>query len=534
MIWLAAGQQRFLKWGLLVFITYFFLDKTLVLHSFSEKLTQIPLKQVLKCQPNIVTPLNPDGAVGQKWQYLERRFKRYRPEQQLEPKDFKDGQVAKPSIAMLSEFLNMTALDAKIMREKHVRFVEELPEYPEREYRGRGIVLTCGGKYSEYASTTIGMLRLIGSQLPIEVWLKDAIEEKQGWCDELAEDGISCRHLDDYIEDLSAFTHPYQYKIAAMFFSSFEEVMFLDSDSIPVKNPDPIFDSPVYQDTGMILWSDYWDSTESPWVPFITGQKRFKSRAVPNIITVDSGQMVWDKKRHWKVVHQSSCTLNMALMAKITHQTLCLSAYYNYHGPSYFYTLITQGGPGWGDKDTFPTASRALNLSFTQVPHRLQTQFLNRGDDHGTGSGIAMLQADPWNRTAFQPLFLHSNLIKLSARRLMCLTCEEFPSALTMEQRRAGQEVRFEGQVQMRDHSTHNALNHWKRIFAIKTDEGLNHMGVLDTERDIWRVLERQACVGVWSERRLCQRTRRHLRLTFGVKESWKRQRAGCKSRGGK
>ncbi len=51
-------------------------------------------------------------------------------------------------------------------------------------------------------------------------------------------------------------------------------------------------------------------------------------------------------------------------------------------------------------------------------------------------------------------------------------------------------------------------------------DGSLNHLGVLDTERDIWRVLERLACVGVWSEHSLCLRTKKYLQQTFGVWEA--------------
>lgn len=179
--------------------------------------------------------------------------------------------------------------------------VETLPDYPEEVYAGRGVVMVAGGRYSEYASTTLGMLRRSGSRLPVEMWLKDSFEEEEGWCDELAVDGINCRYLGDYLGEMMAFPNPYQYKVAAIFFSSFKEVLFLDCDNMPVVNPDTIFDSPAFQNTGMILWPDYWKSTQAPWLPYITGQKDTRSRSLPNITTVDSGQMLWDKKRHWKV-----------------------------------------------------------------------------------------------------------------------------------------------------------------------------------------------------------------------------------------
>lgn len=254
------------------------------------------------CDPIQVPPaLEYNGEIWESWIRLEHLFKRFEPHMELDHRDFPGGQTVEPTEEILSDFLNMTLTDAGRMRQSHEYLLEELPEYPDQAYEGRGVVMVAGGRYSEYAATTLGMLRLLGSRLPVEVWLKDAIEEEEGWCDELAEEGISCRYLSNYLGEMTAFAHPYQYKIAAMYFSSFEEILFLDSDSIPVKNPDSTFDAPAYQDTGIVLWPDYWGSTESPWLPFIIGETMQKMTSVPNINTVDSGQMLWDKKRHWKV-----------------------------------------------------------------------------------------------------------------------------------------------------------------------------------------------------------------------------------------
>lgn len=479
-----------------------------------------PPQHKLICDPiPLPTALDYNGQIWESWIHLERTFKKFVPHMELNRRDFPLGQTARPTVEMLSHFLNMTRADAERMRHTHEELVEELPEYPDNVYEGRGIVMVAGGRYSEYSATTLGMLRLLGSRLPVEVWLKDSTEEEEGWCDELAEEGTICRYMSDYLGEMTAFVHPYQYKIAAMYFSSFEEMLFLDSDSIPVKAPDAIFDAPAYQETGIVLWPDYWGSTESPWLPYIIGESMEESTSVHNITTVDSGQMLWNKKRHWKVERHVRPGW---YRANALPQTLCLSAYYNYWGPRYFYTLITQGGPGWGDKDTFPTALRALSLDYTQIPHRLETQHYNKGNDQPTGSGMAMLQADPSDLDDFQPLFLHSNFIKFSVRRLMCTNCTELPSALTEKQRKKDDAVFFVGQVHIRKHANWNALNHWKRIFAIRGKGGLNHLGMLDTERDIWRVLERLACVGVWSDEDICQRTKRHLKLTFGIGESWR------------
>ena len=160
--------------------------------------------------------------------------------------------------------------------------------------------MLAGGHYSEFAATALGMLREVGSKLPVEVWVKDASEEEPGWCVELAKEGMACRRLDDYL-DMSVFTHPYQWKIFTMLFSSFNEFLFLDADNMPMKNPDTIFDSKAYRDTGAILWPDYWKFSGSPYYPYIAGLTDEPSDALYEDKTVESGQVVWNKERHWKV-----------------------------------------------------------------------------------------------------------------------------------------------------------------------------------------------------------------------------------------
>ena len=254
------------------------------------------------CSPIWVPPpLDRNGQVADKWSRLEFLFRQHPPRQKLTHKAFEKGETVQPTVAILNKFLNLQEPDAAAMRQIHADLVHALPAFPEREYKGRGIVMVAGGQYAEYASTSLGMLRLLGSRLPVEIWLKDAVEEEDGWCDELAREGIVCRYLTDYMGEMTDLNSAYQFKVLALLFSSFAEVLFLDADSIPVQNPDALFDAPAFRDTGAVLWPDYWGSTESPWLPYITGQLDAKSKKLPNHTTVDSGQMLWDKRRHWKV-----------------------------------------------------------------------------------------------------------------------------------------------------------------------------------------------------------------------------------------
>lgn len=255
------------------------------------------------CDSRPIPPIRePSPQVAAQWIQLQDLFDSHPPNLIMERGDFKGGQLAKATVPLLADYLDITSDEAQYMRDEHASVVEALPEYPLGAFSGRGIIILAGGKYSEIAATTLGMTRLLGSRLPVEIWMIDRVEAQEGWCDEMAaQGGMVCRFVSDYLQDMSAFSHHYQLKIAAIMFSSFAEVLYLDADSMPVVNTDPVFDSPAYVDTGAVLWPDYWKATESPYTPYITGQNGTKATSVPDIQTVDSGQMLWNKQKHWKV-----------------------------------------------------------------------------------------------------------------------------------------------------------------------------------------------------------------------------------------
>ncbi|KAL8831219.1 MAG: hypothetical protein Q9170_005390 [Blastenia crenularia] len=501
-----ACMRRFFtyRWRNIVVCLITLLLTLQLYHSQPIRSFRIPCSKELQrpCESIAIPAIQkPSPQVSEQWSELQELFEAHPPNLAMRREDFQGGPMTEPSVSLLADYLDMTFQEARVMRREHSSVVQDLPEHPAGAFAGRGIVVLAGGRYSEIAATTLGMIRLLGSRLPVEVWMIDRIEEKEKWCDELSPQKIECRFISDYISDMSAFSHHYQLKIPVIMFSSFNEVLYFDGDSMPVVNPDSVFNAPSYLNNGAVLWPDYWKATESPFTPYITGRTSRKATTLPGFQTVDSGQMLWNKEKHWK--------------------SLCLSAYYNYFGPTYFYTLFTQGSSGWGDKDTFPTALRALNASWTLVKHHLETQFFDDGTGHNMGSGMGMMQADPADEKSFKPMFLHSNFVKLSVRRLMCAECVEDSSALSVTQRLMGETVTFKGSIADRTDHVHDQMYTGRRLFATKTKDNLNHMGRLDTEKDIWRVMERVACVGAFSDEKICQRTRRHLGRVFGTVTRW-------------
>lgn len=51
-------------------------------------------------------------------------------------------------------------------------------------------------------------------------------------------------------------------KVAALLHCSFAEVLLLDSDNLPLTNPEAHFEDPLYKSAGNLFWPDFW----SDWV----------------------------------------------------------------------------------------------------------------------------------------------------------------------------------------------------------------------------------------------------------------------------
>lgn len=143
-------------------------------------------------------------------------------------------------------------------------------------------------------------------------------------------------------------------------------------------------------------------------------------------------------------------------------------------------------------------ALRSLRQEYYLVPHELKTLFVN-----GTSHGIGMLQADPTNQTTYEPMFLHSNVVKWGIRAFFCVGCSSDPV-----------DAIDASAFEKSDSSIHLHLTEHYRIFKI---EDMIALGI-DPEPLIWKSMEHTACRSVWKDAGLCARTREHMEKTFGYK----------------
>jgi len=330
------------------------------------------------------------------------------------------------------------------------------------------------------------MLRKTGSTLPVEIFVADASEYETSICDGyLPRYGARCLVLSDFLRNENAshsfeVTH-YQLKCLAILFSSFAEVLYLDSDSIPLLNPSELFSIEPYNSTGLVFWPDFWVATESPLFYTIAGLPAFPSNLPKS--SSEAGQLLINKKTHLK--------------------TLLLACYYNIYGPDYFYPLLSQGALGQGDKETFMAAALILGEPYYRVKMGVTSVGRHNGEKF-KGSGMVQyhptddfLYARPQNasvsneetRLMIRPAFLHANTPKMNAGHLV-----DEGDLFAVDQKRL-------------------------RLWGSKEDQ--ERQFGYDIEKEVWELLVKTGCeldqlLGEWKGRKsMCARLEEHWEAVF-------------------
>lgn len=325
-----------------------------------------------------------------------------------------DHDHARPDVLWMNE------ADLTRMKSAHTNFVNDIRSMtakPAYNVGTRGIVTTASDELLITLTISLSMLRKTGSDLPVEVFLDKPSQYTEDYCSRILRPlNATCHFLTDIFlaAQSSVDLHSYQFKIFSIIFSSFEDVLLLDSDAWPIAKPDHLFDSLPFTDSGLVLWPDFWYPSESPY--FFEIAKIENVQPLNQRPATESGEILYSKAKHSK--------------------SLMLATYYNFYGPEYYYLLHSQGGPGEGDKETYVWAATALGEDFYFVKQGVSS--LGRHDSSGDYIGTAMVQFDPvqdysWNDkmparriikdsfeiahpaemkptpTSPKPLFLHAN-----------------------------------------------------------------------------------------------------------------------------
>ncbi|EAQ88525.1 hypothetical protein CHGG_05144 [Chaetomium globosum CBS 148.51] len=242
-----------------------------------------------------------------------------------------------------------------------------LPEFASHlpyEVGATGIVTTAGASNFGQAVSLVLLTRQTGSQLPIQI----VLDSTAPWVDflcvhEMPLHNATCLYTSDMwtklYPSITIRFQRFQWKSIALVSSTFQNVLFLDADCFPVLNPDSIFEKGAepFTSAGFITWPDFWASTTSSLFYKIAGDVEVP--LLTSRTTSESGVMVYDKARH--------------------ADTLLLAVYYNYNGPARYYTMLTQHGPGEGDKETFFQAALVLDALREKGVYNPPTEWMKPG-----------------------------------------------------------------------------------------------------------------------------------------------------------
>ena len=224
------------------------------------------------------------------------------------------------------------------------RFMETIPPY-RGGFDGRGIVLCAGGsRYFTNAWVCIRMLRRLGCRLPIELWHLGKKEVDETMNALLRPYGVECvdaaklrrRHPARILKG-------WELKSYAILHCRFREVLFLDADNVPVRDPEFLFDTPQFRETGAVFWPDYHGPGHNKKAPAIWRSCGLRE---PREREFESGQIVVDKERCWRA--------------------LCLCLWFN-ENSDFYYQYVH------GDKETFHLAFRKVRQSYSLVSTPIHT-----------------------------------------------------------------------------------------------------------------------------------------------------------------
>ncbi|KAG4268997.1 hypothetical protein FPRO04_12346 [Fusarium proliferatum] len=395
-----------------------------------------------------------------------------------------------------TDWLEVSDEEVESLKENHAKFVQSLrhlaPKVPFKR-NTKGIVITAKGSAVGVAATAIRMLRHVGSRLPVQLFLDSASEAEHEQCNNtLSSLQVQCLNMDDFLKlpDTTSVKQPtiekYQYKPLSILFSSFQDILFLDSDAFPIRNPDHLLTVEPYKSRGLVTWPDFWLPTISPIFYNIAGAK------APNV-TIDSrssesGVMLYNKARH--------------------ADSLLLAAYYNFYGPKFYYQLHSQGAWGSGDKETFMQSALVLGNPYWQVakPATLITD-----EKINWGSGI--WQADPEQDWKLQTQKGRNQTNVSTRKRKQRITEDEVKITSTMfaHLNRVKFDTRHPSQV-LEDLVPERPDGTLSRLWGDDVDK-IKDVAGYDLEKAIWEEAIKANCDRELMEE--CDKIRKYYEATF-------------------
>ncbi|ODV64254.1 alpha-mannosyltransferase [Ascoidea rubescens DSM 1968] len=399
----------------------------------------------------------------------------------------------------LSKFLQLSKKQYNDLLQSHNNLVNNLPHKNllknKNFYKGNGIVFVGGDDFNWLNLLSIKFLRNMGSNLPIEIFIPNLTYSPNDlfFCENiLPQYNAECILLSSYLNEktLSTFSFKgYQYKSLALLFSSFENVLLLDSDNLPVKNPDYIFKNSIFKEKGLFIWPDYWKRTTSPFFYKIANLKILNKRVRFGYNNIEKIKKNFDQDLNSNIINSNTVPFHdregsipnptsesgQILINKSSHfNTILLSLYYNIFGPEYYYPLLSQGTSGQGDKETFLCANIVLGNSYFQIKEKagaIGQWIKDSGEEKLNFFGHGIAQNDPIEEYLYEHgdridkanvMFIHANYPKMNPFKLVKEKLLKYHDGKNYQ--------RFYGHIQISNNSIDFELQLWSVIKSLLND----------------------------------------------------------------
>ena len=222
-------------------------------------------------------------------------------------------------------------------------FILNSSPYSATEHSEKGIVICAGGPvYFTQAWVLIRILRDLGCKLPIELWYRGPDELNDELRHLVSPYQVKCIDAFDLCQQQNIDTLIcWTIKPFAILNSSFAEVLYLDVDNVPTRNPEYLFDDSEYIRTGSLFWTDRYRGGNSPLRTIRPGAWEAFNIPERDEPEFESGQILIDKSR--------------------VYRELQLTYFFNQHA-DYYYQFL------YGDKDTFRFAWQKMGREYSTIP----------------------------------------------------------------------------------------------------------------------------------------------------------------------
>lgn len=173
--------------------------------------------------------------------------------------------------------------------------------FPSERFEGRGMVICAGGvKYFPSAYICASVLRMHGCKLQIQFWHlgpEEMSEEMKGLVAHLDVECVDA--LEVRKEHPARILKGWELKPYSIINCPFREVILIDADNLPLRDPEFLFGTEEYARTGAIFWPDFSHYDRIGKGNGIWDAVGLEFRKVPEF---ESGQIVVDKERCWKAL----------------------------------------------------------------------------------------------------------------------------------------------------------------------------------------------------------------------------------------